>query len=90
MKRGWLPCALALLAVALVLAGCSGVRLDRTYSHLLDRTAAVSAEAARRASAGELTPQQMVDALVFQAATWRLFQDARDGRHAATDRLVPR
>jgi hypothetical protein len=73
------------LAAAIVVGlagtcGCSGVWMNAEYSQLLDRTAALSAEAALRARSGELTGEQMTDALVKQAETWRRFQDARDGR----------
>ena len=68
------------IVVMLVLAcGCSGVRMNRQYSELLDRTAALSSETADRAEAGRLSEQEMRQALRGQAKTWALFQDARDG-----------
>jgi len=76
MKRR-IVCGLVLLVFII---GCSGVQLSPKYSDLLDRTAAVSAEIAKRAESGELSEEEMKQALVKQAATWRLFQDARDGR----------
>lgn len=66
--------------VLLVLSGCSGVWMNSTYSSLLDRTAAVSAETAARADAGKLTPDEMKQALADQAVVWQRFRDARDGR----------
>jgi uncharacterized lipoprotein YmbA len=76
MKR-----ALCVLAVLIVLlAGCSGVIMNAEYSQLLDKTAALSAETARRAEAGNLTPPEMVDALKAQADVWQKFKDARDGK----------
>lgn len=71
--------AFVLLILAL-LPGCSGVILSAKYSDLLDTTAALSAETARRAAGGELTAEQIQQSLDRQAATWRLFQDARDGK----------
>ena len=60
--------------------GCSGVSLNAEYSQLLDETTALSNESARRATAGELTSEQMVEVLAMQSAVWVRFQDARDGR----------
>lgn len=71
--------AVLLLAVLLLASGC-GVVMNREYSDLLDKTAALSAETAARAEAGELTPDQMTAALVRQAETWQRFIDARDGK----------
>ena len=71
---------IVLLALCGLLAGCSGVRLSAEYSTLLDRTATLSSETASRAERGQLTPDEMTSALSAQARTWRLFQDARDGR----------
>jgi len=68
-----------LLLAAMVLSGC-GVTMDAKYARLLDRTAAVSMETARRATAGTLSPAEMSLALQHQAVAWRLFQDARDGK----------
>ena len=77
--RRWI---LVLLVPAVLLAGCSGVLLNAEYSQLLDETAAVSAETARRADAGTLDPNEMVTALKAQAGVWARFQDARDGRES--------
>jgi len=71
--------AMGLLAVLLI-AGCRGVVMNPQYSDLLDRTAGLSNETARRAAQGELTSEQMTAALTAQADTWRKFQAARDGR----------
>jgi hypothetical protein len=77
MKR-----ALCILAVLLVFiaSGCSGVILSAEYSELLDQTAALSAETARRAEAGQLTEQQMARALRDEADIWQQFRNARDGK----------
>ena len=68
------------LAFALILSGCSGVLLNAEYSQLLDRTAAWTNEAADRAEASRLDPNDMARALRISADHWRKFQDARDGR----------
>jgi len=70
-----------LLAVGLLVAGsgCGGVQLNAEYSQLLDQTAVLSAETARRAEAGGLTTEQMVAALRYQADCWASFRDGRDG-----------
>jgi hypothetical protein len=83
-RTRWLALLLAAgLAVGAALSltgGCgTGVVLSPEYSRLLDRTAALSAETAARAEAGELTEAQMVQALSAQADVWRQFQLARDG-----------
>ena len=70
------------LAAALFAAGC-GVWMNPGYSELLDKTAVLSAETARRAEAGDLTPAEMVQALKRQAETWQRFRDARDGKEGA-------
>jgi len=64
---------------ATVLAGCGGVWMNAEYSRLLDETAALSAETARRAQAGELDPNEMAAALRAQAGVWAKLVDARDG-----------
>jgi len=68
------------LALVVLLSGCSGVVLNAEYSWLLDSTATLSAETARRAETGGLTHEQMIAALKAQAEVWQRFQDARDGR----------
>ena len=68
-----------ILFISLGLTGCSGVIMNKQYSHWLDRQAALSAEIARRAREGKLTNQQMANALQAQADAWRLLQNARDG-----------
>jgi hypothetical protein len=69
---------LVVVLVAL-LAGCGGVWMNPEYSSLLDETASVSAETARRAEAGLLDADQTARALRLQAEVWRRFQAARDG-----------
>ena len=68
-----------LLAVLVHVTGCGGVVLNAEYGVLLDQTAALSAETARRADAGELSPDEMRVALRHQAGIWQKFRDARDG-----------
>jgi len=75
MKR--IACVLLLV---LMVSGCSGVLLNAEYSQLLDETAAWTAEAAKRAEAGQLDPNGMTTALRYSADHWKAFQDARDGR----------
>ena len=70
------------LVIPFVLSGC-GVWMNPNYSELLDRTAVLSAETARRAEAGELAPEEMVAALKMQAETWQRFRNARDGKEGA-------
>lgn len=71
---------IAILLLALTAsAGCGGVILSPQYSRLLDDTAAISAETARRAQAGDLSAEEMARALDSQADIWRKFQQARDG-----------
>jgi uncharacterized lipoprotein YmbA len=66
--------------LALLLGGCGGVWMNAEYSGLLDETAALSAETARRAEAGLLDANDMAAALRTQADVWQKFRDARDGR----------
>lgn len=74
-----------LLVATLLLGGCSGVRMNAQYSQLLDETAALSAKTAALATDGQLTAQQMVQALQQQAEIWQLFRDARDGVDSTKD-----
>jgi len=74
-----------ILAVLLTAASGCGVWMNGTYSQILDRTVALSAETASRAEHGNLTPDEARQALVLEAKTWKLFQDARDGKSAAMD-----
>lgn len=83
VSMGVLGCLAILLAVTL--AGCSGVILSADYSRLLDQTAALSAETARRADLPEsdalgLTRADMAAALRYQAEVWLKLRDARDGK----------
>jgi len=77
MKRILMYLMLAL--VGLMLTGCNGVVLNATYSRLLDETADLSAETAKRANAGTLDVDLMKAALTKQAHTWYAFQCGRDG-----------
>jgi hypothetical protein len=72
-----------LLAALVATAGC-GVMMNAQYSQVLDRTVALSAETASRAEHGSLTFDEAKAALALQARTWKLFQDARDGKAPAT------
>ena len=67
-----------LALVGLLLAGCSEVLLSQKYSLLLDTTADISIETARRANAGTLSPELAAAALTKQAHTWYAFQCGRD------------
>jgi len=78
-----------LLAALLVAASGCGVWMNATYSEILDRTVALSAETASRAEHGNLSPDDARQALVLQAKTWKLFQDARDGKSTAMDPPSP-
>lgn len=69
---------LAIVAFVL-LTGCNGVQLSAEYSTLLDKSAALSNEAATRAEAGTLSEADKTAILRKQATTWQLFQNARDG-----------
>ena len=70
----------ALLVLAVLCAGCSGVIMNAQYSRVLDRTVVIAEEAARRAEAGQLSNEQMVAALRWNAECWKAFQAARDGK----------
>jgi len=74
--------AAVLIALAASLPGCNAVLLSAEYSKLLDQTADLSAETARRAQAGTLPSGDMRDALVYQAYTWKQFQNAAKGIQA--------
>ena len=83
MKKLTLFLAATLLVAAIVATpGCSGVILNAEYSRLLDETAALSASTADAADAGELTEEEMTEALILQAQRWQQFRDARDGKKA--------
>ena len=76
-----MKCVLILcLTAACLLAGCSGVILNSTYSTLLDESAAIAAVAAERADANALSVGDMKAAIRYEAGVLRRFQDARDGR----------
>jgi len=75
MKR-WI---VVVLLCAVFMTGCGGVWMNATYSRLLDETAALADETARRADAGQLDPNEMADALTIQAGVWSKFVAAREG-----------
>ena len=56
--------------VGLMLAGCGGLVANAEYTLLIDQTADLSLETAKRASAGTLSPELMKAALTSQAYTW--------------------
>ena len=70
--------SLALVGLLLMTAGCSGVWMNAEYSGLLTSTAQLSAETAYRANAGQLTPDEMKQALTSQSIVWARFADARN------------
>lgn len=74
---------LVVLMSLVVASGC-GIMMNATYSQILDKTVALSAETASRAEHGNLTLDEAKAALVMQAKTWKLFQDARDGKSPTT------
>jgi len=76
MKR--ISMYLALALVGLMLTGCGGVILNAEYSALLTSTAQLSAETAYRANAGQLTPDEMRQALTSQSIVWARFVDAKN------------
>ncbi len=68
------------LLCAVCLTGCGGVWMNADYSRLLDQTAELSVETARRARAGQLDPNEMAAALSAQADVWNKFIAAREGK----------
>ncbi len=66
------------LLCAACLTGCGGVWMNAEYSGLLTSTAQLSAETAYRAKAGQLTPEEMKEALTSQSIVWARFVDARN------------
>jgi hypothetical protein len=66
------------LLCAVCLTGCGGVWMNAEYSALLTSTASLSAETAYRANAGQLTPDEMKQALTGQSVVWARFVDARN------------
>ena len=79
-NRTLVLCLLAALIILPFVVGCSGVWMNAEYSALLDKTCALSAETAARATMGELSEAEKTAALNKQAETWRRFKDARDGK----------
>jgi len=67
------------LVMAVVLAGCGGVWVNSEYRELLDKTTAWAQVTSTRASVGDLTPENMVEALRLQALLWKDFQNASLG-----------
>ena len=79
--RRWITIGLTMLlmvAVAAILSGCGGVWMNAEYSGLLTSTAQLSAQTASRANAGQLTPEEMKEALTSQSIVWARFVDARN------------
>ena len=70
----------AVVLLAAVLIGCSGVSMNAEYTQLLDQTVALSAQTATLAEAGKMDPNSMTKALRSQSNVWKKFQDARDGK----------
>ena len=66
------------LLCAVCLTGCGGVWMNADYTGLLTSTAQLSAETAYRANAGQLTPEEMKEALTSQSIVWARFVDARN------------
>jgi len=66
------------LLCAVCLTGCGGVWMNAEYTGLLTSTAQLSAETAYRANAGQLTPEEMKEALTSQSIVWARFADARN------------
>jgi hypothetical protein len=66
------------LLCAVCLTGCGGVWMNAEYSGLLTSTAQLSAETAYRANAGQLTPDEMKQALTSQSIVWAKFVDAKN------------
>ena len=77
MKR--ISMFLTLALVGLMLTGCGGVWMNAEYSGLLTSTAQLSAETAYRANTGQLTPDEMKQALTSQSIVWAKFVDAKNG-----------
>jgi len=90
VRRIEIPClVLLMIGLAASLPGCNGVVLSAEYSKLLDQTADLSAETARRAQAGTLPAGDMRDALIWQAYVWRQFKHGHDGTKADALPEVP-
>ena len=66
------------LLCAVCLTGCGGVWMNAEYTGLLTSTAQLSAETACRANAGQLTPEEMKEALTSQSIVWARFVDAKN------------
>ncbi len=67
------------LLCAVCLTGCGGVWMNARYTRLLDETAGISDETARRALVGQLDANEMASALAAQAEVWNKFRVAREG-----------
>ncbi|RLF49976.1 MAG: hypothetical protein DRN20_00460 [Thermoplasmata archaeon] len=78
MKKVLLVLLLTVLLFAL--CSCSGVITNAKYSALIDRTVAYSDVMAEKAEKGELTKEQMVKVLKWQAGVWHAIKDAKDGK----------
>ncbi len=68
------------LLCAVCLTGCGGVWMNADYSRLLDQTAELSVETARRANTGQLDANEMAAALAAQSDVWNKFVAAREGK----------
>jgi hypothetical protein len=53
--------------------------MNAEYTGLLTSTAQLSAQTAYRANAGQLTPEEMKEALTSQSIVWARFVDAKNG-----------
>jgi hypothetical protein len=81
---------MALLWLAVLVGGCSGVVTNAKYSTLIDKTALLSDATAARAQVmladGIVTPEEgkyMADSLTEQAKTWNAIKSAKDGKAGA-------
>ena len=77
--RRWFVVLVLVLAPVMVLTGCSDVMMAPGHSAMLDSVVVSSADDAKRAKAGLLDVNEMVDAIDDYADFFKLFQDARDG-----------
>jgi len=70
---------IAVVLAGLALGGCSGITANAEYRGLIVSTAQLSAETAYRANCGQLTPDEMKQALTSQSIVWARFVDALNG-----------
>ena len=81
---GWLPWLItilifAVMALALLLVGCTPVVMDAEYTELLETETHRSAAIAGLALNGKLDAEQMRFEIMRAAAVLRHFKDAKDG-----------